>query len=152
MYPPRTMHRTKASRMDALKNDNLPKTITWERFVDVITVVWLTLFFWGVADPDTIIPDALDLGLLSVFVVDLVFKLRSQPTWKAAFRNHWFDILLVIPYVRIFKILRFTRALRLLKTVKIAKLGKYPGHQKVVACVKKVQRVAVRVRASATRP
>ncbi len=97
----------------------IPRAKQWRIFVDVATVVWLTLFVVAltpVSPLDTKLADRLGLGLLAVFVADLaVLYYRVNLPAVAFVRRHWLSILLVIPYFRIFRVLRAVRMLRVLR-------------------------------------
>ena len=82
----------------------------WDRFVDVVTLVWLVIFAIGFTSL-TFIPANVSLALLGVFVVDLGVKYRREPNLRTFLRRRWTDILMVIPYFRIFRVLRFVRLL-----------------------------------------
>ena len=103
-------------------------TRRWTAFVNVATVVWLVLFGLSYVPSDRFVPpwvDALTLGLLSVFVIDLgVTYYRAGLPPGAFLRKHWTAVLLVIPYFRIFRILRVGRGLRVLKLFRIQKATK----------------------------
>jgi len=113
---------------------------SWDRLVDLVTVVWLGFFVVGLVDPGELVTNV-QLGLLGVFVADLVVKYRRVGNLKLFFHNHWLDILMVIPYFRIFRILRLLRLLRVLKAGKLAKVGRFPGIVKLEAAREKVGRL-----------
>ena len=109
----------------------------WSRSVNGTTIFWLGLFFVGLfafdsdllgfEEPLIIIPEELEAPweiiswiIWIIFVVDVYFKYRKSENWRAFLRNHWFDILLIIPF---FRILRIFRLLRLLKTMKFSRIG-----------------------------
>ena len=110
----------------------------WDRFVDCITVIWLVVFFTGIANPG-IIPDGVEPGLLSVFVVDLLVKYRRVGKLRTFIRRHWSDILMVIPY---FRILRLLRVIRIIRAAKIAKVRRFPGLKALEAFRRKSTRIA----------
>ena len=117
----------------------------WDRFVDVVTVVWLTIFFIGIAEPG-LIPDSIELGLLSVFVLDLVVKYRRESNIKTFVRKRWIDILMVIPYVRIFRVFKLFRLIRVLKAGKVMKMRRFPGIKAMEAFRRKSLRLVKRYR------
>ena len=90
-----------------------PATGRWTAFVDVTTVVWLVLFGLSFVPSDRFTPPwvgTLALGLLGVFIADLgVTYFRAGLPPLAFLRRHWTDVLLVIPYFRIFRIVRVGR-------------------------------------------
>ncbi len=112
----------------------------WDRFVDLVTILWLGIFFANIVQPG-LIPTTIELGLLGVFVVDLVVKARAEPNFTTFLRKRWTDILMVIPYFRIFRILRFTRLLRILRAARIARVGRFPGVKFLETFRRKVGRV-----------
>ena len=119
--------------------------VMWDRFVDFITVVWLTVFFVGIANPG-LTPDYLELGLLSVFVLDLVVKYRREPNIKTFVRKRWVDILMVIPYFRIFRMLKLFRLIRVLKAAKVFRVRKFPGLKVIEAFRRKSLRIVNQLR------
>ncbi len=112
----------------------------WDRFVDLVTILWLGIFFANIYRPG-LFPASIELGLLSVFIADLVIKARTEPSLSTFLRERWTDILMVIPYFRIFRVLRFTRLLRICRTARIVKVRRFPGLKALEACRRKVSRV-----------
>ena len=116
----------------------------WDRFVDLVTVIWLGMFFTDIASPG-LIPTSLQIGLLSVFVGDLVVKARAAPDLRTFLRTRWTDILMVIPYFRVFRILRLTRLLRLLRAPRLARVGRLPGLKTLEAFRRRIMRLVKRL-------
>ena len=112
----------------------------WDRFVDGVTVIWLTIFFVGIANPG-VIPGGVELGLLSVFVADLFVKYRRVGKFRTFIRRHWSDILMVIPYFRIFRVLRLIRLLRILRVARIARVRRFPSLKALEAFRRKSTRI-----------
>lgn len=105
------------------------KVISWSRFVDLITVIWLVIFilrfFTSPALSDAL--EIANIAILSVFVADLGVSYRKARSISVFFRKHWFDILMVIPYFRIFRIariLRLARFIRIARAVKVIRMTK----------------------------
>ena len=65
--------------------------------------------------------DVLNLLILGVFVADLIIIFRASSSVKEFFKKHWLDILMTIPYFRIFRSLRVMRVFKLSKSVKTAR-------------------------------
>ncbi len=105
------------------------KILSWSRFVDLVTIIWLVIFvlsfFTSPSTEDTL--RTINIAILSVFVIDLgvlYWKIRSPSIF---IKKHWLDILMVIPYFRIFRIariLRLVRFVRIAKSIKIIKISK----------------------------
>tara|TARA_B110000438_G_C15304919_1_gene432781 strand:- start:16 stop:405 length:390 start_codon:yes stop_codon:yes gene_type:complete len=111
--------------------------IAWARSVNCTTIVWLVVFFiglfafdsdlFGFNEPLIDFPsewkpawELISWVIWGIFVVDVYFKYRDSENWKSFLKNHWFDIILLIPF---FRILRILRLFRLLKTMKLFKVG-----------------------------
>ncbi len=104
----------------------------WSHFVDAVSLIWLGAFTTSLVtyyteivtvSPSVLfVTDAITLFTLPVFVVDLTLKYRGADHSKAFFRNHWMDILLIVPYFRVLralslvKMLNFLRLSRILRT------------------------------------
>lgn len=115
----------------------------WDRLVDLVTVIWLGMFFANIASPG-LIPASLEIGLLSVFVADLVVKARTAPNLRTFVRTRWTDILMVVPYFRVLRILRLTRLLRLLRATRVARVGRFPGLKALEAFKRRIIRLTKR--------
>ena len=53
----------------------------WDRFVDFVTVVWLTLLLFDLANPNIIL-NMLNWVLLTVFIADVGIKYRREHNFK----------------------------------------------------------------------
>ena len=126
--------------MAAIYTNWLRSQNVWNRFVDLVTVIWLGIFFTNIAYPQ-LIPASIEMGLLCVFVADLVLKARAAPVFKSFLRTRWADILMVIPYFRIFRILKLTRLFRFLKVARITRVGRFPGLKALEALRRKARRI-----------
>lgn len=112
---------------------------TWTIFVDVVTILWLTVFAVGLITPSEIIADRcnfISLLLLPVFVANLYILFRQADNFRLFIKQRWLDILIVIPYFRLFRVLSFARVIRALKLIKMARL------LGITRAVKKTQRTA----------
>jgi len=98
----------------------------WSRFVDIVTLIWLSIFITGFFSTERIadICNILNIGILIVFVADLVIIYRSSSNWHIFLKKYWFDILMVIPYFRVFRIFRIFRLLKIVKITKAARAAK----------------------------
>jgi len=128
----------------------------WDKLVDVVTIVWLFFFVLGFFSPSLeSLCSVINLGLLPIFIADLVVRYKRVGSVKRFLRYHWFDILITIPYfrfLRALRILRAIRAARILKASRTLKSGKaiiaakttlYALRKvgKLVKAIKKVKRV-----------
>lgn len=93
----------------------------WDRFVDVVAVVWLGLFlvlvagWFGIGSPGPTVEWALR-ALLVVFLADVLVLYRRVEGGPAAFvRSNWLDVLTVVPWFRPLRLARIGRGLRALK-------------------------------------
>ena len=103
--------------------------LSWPRIVDVVTVIWLAVFILGFfvspALADTL--RMVNIVILSVFVADLWVSYRKVRSVPVFVKKHWLDILMVVPYFRIFRvarILRLVRFVRIARGVKVAWLAR----------------------------
>jgi len=93
--------------------------LRWDRFVDLVTIVWLGVFVVGeLLSEYGPVCDCINLALLPVFAADLMVRYRRVGNLRKFLRKHWLDILIVIPYFR------FLRLIRLAKVVKATKITK----------------------------
>ena len=74
-----------------------------------------------------------NIVILSVFVADVWVSYRKVRSLKLFVKKHWLDILMVIPYFRVFRI---ARILRLARFVRIARAAKAIQPAKVVKALK----------------
>ena len=103
----------------------------WNHFVDLITIIWLSAFMVSLLGSDLgfiivdsnvlFLADTITLFALPIFIIDLVIKFYSFGHSKSFFKKHWISIIMVIPYFRIFKILRLVKVVGLLKFSRIPK-------------------------------
>ncbi len=103
----------------------------WNHFVDLTTIVWLSAFMVSLLGSDLgfiifdssvlFLADTITLFALPIFIIDLVIKFYSFGHSKSFFKKHWISIIMVIPYFRIFKILRLVKVVGLLKFSRIPK-------------------------------
>ena len=102
--------------------------LKWDYFVDIATVLWLTLFVLGYTN-QLATPDLILQTMLAIFVADLVVKYRREGNLKSFLRHRWTDILLVMPWFRVFRLLKFIRMLRLLRiTLQLERLRRKSEH------------------------
>lgn len=107
--------------------ENKMKKEIWTKLVDITTIVWISVFLLGFVIKDAIIKQVcnqFNFFLLPVFILDLYYLYKKTGKIKKFLKEKWLDILLVIPYFRIFRILRFTKVLRLIKIFKFTKARK----------------------------
>ena len=97
----------------------------WTIFVDAVTFIWLVVFTVGFSTSSAITAERcglVSLLLLPVFVIDLYILFRQSDNFRSFIKQRWFDVLIAIPYFRLFRILKFARVLRALRLVKMAKV------------------------------
>lgn len=101
----------------------------WVWCVDCITIIWLLAFIClSVVDSEVVvfICNVIVLLALPVFIVDLVLIYKKEVNFSTFIRRRWLDVILVIPYFRIFKILKF------LKMAKVLKINKFVRFKKIL--------------------
>lgn len=133
--------------------------MAWSQFVDFVTIAWLFLFFIGIVTTGYLsdICGIINLMLLSVFMMDLVFICRRSKSFSQFFKKHWFDVLLVIPFFRIFRAAKMLRgvkavkaigALKKVKGVKAIKIGRKAKALKSFKVKKKIKQGLDTIRVS----
>lgn len=85
----------------------------WHIFVDLATLMWLGAFVLSFAGPDYWWTSFVLEGVGGVFVVELGVIFFCAATWRAFLKTAWLDILLLIPFLRVFRIGRVARLFRL---------------------------------------
>jgi len=134
----------------------------WDSFVDIVAIIWLGVFVYGLVFPEyTYITDSINLGLLPVFIADLVVAYRRVGNLRLFVRKKWLDIIVAIPYFMILRLFRFLRILRVSRTVKAVKtvrvVGKstktqvsvttlLPHIQKTIKAFKKTKRIIRKIK------
>ena len=103
---------------------NQERRLKWSKLVDKITILWLIIFIIGFFTTGNIsyICEILNLIILLVFLADLVIVYKYSRNLKDFLKGHWFDIIMVIPYLRVFRIFKIFKVLRIYKTIRIIKL------------------------------
>lgn len=113
----------------------------WDRFVDVVTVVWLSVFAVGLLSEEwSGFCDGVNLALLPVFVADLGVRYLRVRDVREFLTKHWFDLVIVIPYFRFLRFVRLARVAKLPRTGKAVKAPKTSEPNAVVA-LSKAERV-----------
>lgn len=75
----------------------------------VVVIVVLELFFTETAHHyDTWINIA-DLTVILIFAVDLSFKFRKAKTWEGFLKEHWLEIIAIIPLFYVFRVIEVVR-------------------------------------------
>ena len=90
----------------------------WVHFVDLATIIWLVIFALEVAGRGPPYGLWIELALSSVFIADLAATYSRSESAGAFIRKHWTDILLAIPFVRVFRLTRARRVQRLFRLIK----------------------------------
>jgi voltage-gated potassium channel len=97
---------------------------TWQTFIDLVTVVWLSVFGASLAGFASGWIKAVSLAIAGVFVVDLVVIFRQSAGVRDFLRRAWLDLLLLIPFFRIFRVGRIARAFRLKRLARMIRRKK----------------------------
>ena len=94
----------------------------WDLFVDLVTIVWLSVFIIGyLFEEFAELCSNVNLSLLPVFIADLLVKYRRVKSLKVFIRERWFDILTTVPWFRVLRPLRAVKVLRTARMVRISK-------------------------------
>ena len=106
----------------------VPRRVTWDvvmaalALLSLIPVMWVELAKLHFTDPRFQLLAALDLVLVLVFAVDWMIELRRAPDRRAYAREHWFELIGMVPlyleavaFLRVAQVLRLARVLRVLR-------------------------------------
>jgi voltage-gated potassium channel len=106
----------------------VPRRVTWDvvmaalALLSLIPVMWVELAGLHFADPRFQVLAALDLGLVLLFGADWMIELRRAPDRRAYAREHWYELLGMVPlylegvaFLRVAQVLRLARVLRALR-------------------------------------
>lgn len=86
----------------------------------VLVIVILEFFFTETAHHyDTWINFA-DTVIILIFIVDLSFKFNRASTWEGFLKEHWLEIIAILP---LFYVFRFVEVLRLASTAELGQEG-----------------------------
>ena len=88
----------------------------------VAVILTLELFFTDLAHDYHSLINYADYMIIGIFATDLSFKLYRASTWKGFLKNHWLEIIAIMPFFMVF---RFFEFLRFLST---AELGQEAAH------------------------
>jgi len=103
-------------------------TILYEIFITVLALVAVVITFLELLGKFVINETKplyyLDLGILIIFIVDYIIRLRISKNKKEFFKNNIFDFIAILPFTSLLRIFRAFRLFRLLKIVKVIKLVK----------------------------
>ena len=118
----------------------------WEIFMIVLAIIFVAIGFLPESLEESIGTPALegiDWGLTCFFALEFAVRIMVSPSKKKYFRDHWIDLVAIIPVVRWLRVARIARVLRLLRLarmirvlnsldklgINLAKFGKMNGLQ-----------------------
>lgn len=96
----------------------------WDVLIDVVTLVWLVVFGLDLAGVGGGWLGWASAAIGAVFVVDLVVIFRGSAGVRDFFRRAWLDLLLLIPFFRIFRIGRVARLFRVNRLARLLRRKK----------------------------
>lgn len=107
---------------------HVPKRVVWDVFMaglalaSLVPVIWIELSDLEYADPRFQTAAAIDLVIVIIFAGDWVVELRKAPNRGRWLREHWYELLGMMPLylegiavLRAMQVLRLARVLRLLR-------------------------------------
>jgi hypothetical protein len=69
----------------------------------IILIVIADIFFTNYVEPYHLLIESIDYFIISVFVIDLIFKFNRVRKFKIFLRKYWLDILAVFPFFLLFR-------------------------------------------------
>lgn len=104
----------------------VPRRVTWDvvmaalALLSLIPVMWVELAGLRFGDPRFQLLAALDLVLVIVFAADWMIELRRAPDRRAYAREHWFELIGMVPlYLEAVAVLRVAQVLRLARVLRV---------------------------------
>lgn len=88
--------------------------IAWEAFMGILVVVWLLLGTDPQARFGTQVADAITV----IFALEFAVRFLAAFEHRAYFRDHWIDVVTLLPMLRGFRLLRLLRLLRLVRATR----------------------------------
>ncbi|MBI2147836.1 ion transporter [Candidatus Woesearchaeota archaeon] len=70
----------------------------------LLVIIVLELFFHKMVAPYQHVVDIIDSAIIIIFVIDLGFKFHRARTIKGFLREHWLEIIAVIPFFLVFRV------------------------------------------------
>lgn len=98
----------------------------WKKSVDIVTVIWLISFIlsYFVSGILKSLTNTISIFVAVFFIIDLIIIFREIGSIKIFLKQNWLDILLLIPFFRLFKVLRFAKVKRIGKIYKLINKSK----------------------------
>ncbi len=97
--------------------------VVWEIFMVVLAIFFVVIGFlpdfFEFTDDELFFLDNVDIGITIFFALEFAIRIAVAPSRKGYLKEHWLDLLAIIPVVRW---LRFIRVLRVLRILRIARL------------------------------
>ena len=90
----------------------------WDRGIDLVTFVWMVLFFGSMSGYLGSWTEIAIWGTFPIFVFDLIVAYLRIRNFKLFLKKHWFTILITIPWLRVFRVARTLRVLRAARAAK----------------------------------
>jgi hypothetical protein len=93
----------------------------WEVFIDLVTLVWFVVFVLELAGVAGGWTGPVSFVIAGVYVADLVVIARRSCGVRDFLRRAWLDLLLLVPFFRIFRagrVVRFFRVKKLARAVR----------------------------------
>jgi len=85
----------------------------WETFLDLVTLVWFVVFGASLAGFSAGWLAWVTAAIGAVFVIDLVRMFFASKSLREFWRRAWLDLLLLVPFFRIFRVKRVARLFRI---------------------------------------
>ncbi|WP_066500038.1 ion transporter [Abyssisolibacter fermentans] len=115
-------------------------TVLYDIVIAILALIAVTIAFidiCGKLSPDNYILVYLDKSILIIFTIDYFTRLFLAKNKKEFFKSNILDLIAIIPFNSMFRVLRVTRLLRLTKMTRLTKLFKTVRLIRFVAFSKK---------------
>lgn len=98
----------------------------WEIFMIVLAVAFVAIGFipdWVQLSPSELSTlAAVDLAITIFFVLEFAIRFSAAPSRKEYLKDHWLDLMAVVPLVRWVRIARVVRVIRVMRLMRLARI------------------------------
>lgn len=105
------------------KIERITDTLIVPALLAIFIIVILELFFTDTAHHYHSLISTADTVVISIFVIDVLFKFRRASTWEGFLRNHWLEVIAVMPFFVVFRLVE-----GIFIAVDIVDLGQHTAH------------------------
>ena len=100
--------------------------MAWEIFMVVLAIVFVVVGFlpdfFDFSDDELILLENVDWRITAFFALEFITRITAAPSRKAYLKEHWLDLIAILPVVRWLRVARLARIIRLLRVVRLIRV------------------------------